>query len=120
MAPTDGGRNSGHFSHCSIAAFRLFVKTLKAECFLVKSKTRYSQTPKELPGLKMNATRLCKKTYSKFKHVTSRLTTEFSARCQILCCIHDLGYCYAKNMIDGMSCGNSKTCLRHKCGYHGH
>uniref|UniRef100_A0A0K8RHJ0 Putative metalloprotease n=1 Tax=Ixodes ricinus TaxID=34613 RepID=A0A0K8RHJ0_IXORI len=120
MAPTDGGRNSGHFSVCSIAALRIFVRTLRADCFLVRSQNRYSQAPKELPGITMNATTFCKRTYSTFKTVTSRLNPVLNARCQIECCIYDLGYCYRKNMIDGMPCGVSKTCLRHKCGYHGH
>uniref|UniRef100_A0A0K8R7G8 Putative metalloprotease n=1 Tax=Ixodes ricinus TaxID=34613 RepID=A0A0K8R7G8_IXORI len=122
MAPTDGGRNGGHFSLCSIAAFRLFVKTLKQDCFLVKSEEKHPQIPQELPGSTINATTLCKKTYSNFKIVRYHSNTMLEAQCKIECCIQDFGnyeYCYEKSMIDGMHCGGSKTCLRHKCGHHG-
>uniref|UniRef100_A0A0K8RJM7 Putative metalloprotease n=1 Tax=Ixodes ricinus TaxID=34613 RepID=A0A0K8RJM7_IXORI len=119
MAPIDGGRNNGYLSRCSIAAFRAFVKTLSAVCFFVKSKEKHSQIPQELPGITMNATTLCKRTYSTFKYVSSHITTQLQVRCKIQCCIQDLGYCYLKNMIDGMSCGVSKTCLRHRCANRG-
>lgn len=119
MAPTDGGRNSGYFSHCSIRAFRTFVRTLKADCFLVKSTRQHSQIPQNLPGTGMDATTLCRRIYSTFKDVRSQLTPVLNQQCKLQCCIHDLGYCYTKNMIDGMTCGYLKTCVRHRCGYHG-
>uniref|UniRef100_A0A0K8RAV2 Putative metalloprotease n=1 Tax=Ixodes ricinus TaxID=34613 RepID=A0A0K8RAV2_IXORI len=118
MAPYLGGANEGFFSRCSLQQMNLFLTTVSQDCFQVKSQTDI-ESPKRLPGERMNMTNICKKRHRHHSGMTGLTKTGFTEKCKFLCC-PNYGQgnvtCFVESLVDGMSCGSKKICKRGRCG----
>uniref|UniRef100_A0A147BX07 Putative secreted metalloprotease n=1 Tax=Ixodes ricinus TaxID=34613 RepID=A0A147BX07_IXORI len=120
MAPYTGGDNDGFFSKCSLQQMNHFLTTISEDCFKVKSQTDIN-SPKLLPGKRMNMTDICRKRFRHISGMTGFPKSGFTENCKFLCCPNYGGgrvSCFVQPLVDGMSCGSNKICKRGRCGNH--
>ncbi|CAN8023291.1 unnamed protein product [Ixodes persulcatus] len=123
MAPIAGGKNFGKFSICSLNQLSSFAGTLSLRCFNISVSRPYKMPAKPIPGNNWNPfpgrgldkTFYCKSLYPQSWRVTARDHTAYAPRCKLLCCPSTYGRCFVHDMVDGMTCGYQKVCMRHVC-----
>ncbi|XP_042149161.1 venom metalloproteinase antarease-like TtrivMP_A [Ixodes scapularis] len=123
MAPVAGGKNFGKFSTCSLNQLSSFAGTLSQRCFNISVSSTFTMPTKPIPGTKWNPfpgraldkTFYCKSLYANSWRVTARDHLAYAPRCKLLCCPSAYGGCYVHDMVDGMTCGDQKVCMRHVC-----
>uniref|UniRef100_A0A6B0VBS4 Putative secreted metalloprotease n=1 Tax=Ixodes ricinus TaxID=34613 RepID=A0A6B0VBS4_IXORI len=118
MAPSAHGSNNGHFSNCSIQQISEFVRTLNESCLEIKLQTYHEATATLLPGKNMSLTDYCRTKHPNFPNITAAQDGDYKHQCKILCCAESGYPCFDEPAVDGMPCGGTMYCLRHKCGNH--
>ncbi|XP_049512600.1 venom metalloproteinase antarease-like TtrivMP_A isoform X2 [Dermacentor silvarum] len=124
MSYVDGGIKRYRLSLCSEEAIRNTVKKLPWQCIMVLARTNYMSRHKALPGQKVSAEHYCReflKEDGKRENVYSVKSERLTNRCKMDCCYssnHRTKICLETDILDGMGCGNGKTCRRGICGNH--
>ncbi|XP_040066344.1 disintegrin and metalloproteinase domain-containing protein 17-like [Ixodes scapularis] len=119
MHPFEPGNQ--HFSDCSKQHMTAFISTLSTSCFKLKTKQNCTTEVKELPGVSVNLTNICKIAHPNFLKWNVRL---FNENCRFECCSprsldDDEPACGAEHFLpDGADCGPGKRCVRGTCGYY--
>uniref|UniRef100_V5H615 Putative tick metalloprotease n=1 Tax=Ixodes ricinus TaxID=34613 RepID=V5H615_IXORI len=115
---------NGKFSNCSKEHMTAFISTLSRSCFKLKTKQNCSTEEKELPGVSVNLTRICKIAHPNF--LKWKVLDDLKSVCHFRCCSPRPGYTYeyaydacAKHPLpDGADCGGGKRCVKGTCGYY--
>lgn len=114
---------NGHFgakmyqlSTCTKEQIRMLYKTLPESCIHVQRPSRYSRST--YPGQGMTPEKFCNIAHKGATGLTS--WTDYS-KCEMKCCKKsgsNRSSCKTYTMLDGMGCGNGKTCKKGVCGVH--
>ncbi|XP_037524131.1 venom metalloproteinase antarease-like TtrivMP_A [Rhipicephalus sanguineus] len=120
MSYVDGGENRYRLTPCSKRQIRSVVSKLPEWCLMETSRRNYMVHPGTLPGNMISADVFCKlylrrKTNSPQQY--TKITREYSRKCKMQCCYVTgrLTWCYEVDILDGMPCGEGKTCLKGAC-----
>ncbi|KAL1425190.1 hypothetical protein MTO96_019346 [Rhipicephalus appendiculatus] len=120
MSYVDGGENRYRLTPCSKRQIRSVVSKLPQWCLMETSRRNLMVHPSTLPGNMISADLFCKlylrrKTNSPQQY--TKITPEYSQKCKMQCCYVTgrLTWCYEVDILDGMSCGEGKTCLKGAC-----
>uniref|UniRef100_A0A0K8RH99 Putative metalloprotease n=1 Tax=Ixodes ricinus TaxID=34613 RepID=A0A0K8RH99_IXORI len=121
MHPSEPG--NGKFSNCSKEHMIAFISTLLPSCFELKTKQNCSTEMKELPGVSMNLTKICKLAHPNFLKWNVVHSQERNRKCRFDCCspLPDYSYyptCVDHPLPDGADCGDGKRCVKGTCGYY--
>uniref|UniRef100_A0A147BWR6 Putative secreted metalloprotease n=1 Tax=Ixodes ricinus TaxID=34613 RepID=A0A147BWR6_IXORI len=119
MHPSEPGNVK--FSNCSKEHMIAFISTLPTSCFELKSKQNCTTDVKELPGVSVNLTNICKLAHPNFLRWNVQ---RFEENCRFQCCSprslegNDLA-CGAEHFLpDGADCGHGRRCVKGTCGYY--
>ncbi|XP_037524135.1 venom metalloproteinase antarease-like TtrivMP_A [Rhipicephalus sanguineus] len=119
MSYVDGGLRKYRLSRCSQKKIRQYVRKQTEECIKVVNEQNYMKNQKKLPGQTVRKLYYCKQLLKK-KAQGREIALGKSDGCHISCCCHNIGYmtCYKYARLDGMACGQGKTCKRGVCDNH--
>uniref|UniRef100_A0A0K8RHZ6 Putative metalloprotease n=1 Tax=Ixodes ricinus TaxID=34613 RepID=A0A0K8RHZ6_IXORI len=111
------------FSRCSKEHITAFISTLSTSCFELKTKKNCTTEVKELPGVSINLTNICKIAHPNFLKWNVEQPHYLNSVCRFECCSPrpdspDEETCAEHPLPDGAGCGYGKRCVRGTCGYY--
>ncbi|XP_075531974.1 venom metalloproteinase antarease-like TtrivMP_A [Dermacentor variabilis] len=120
MSYVDGGTNRYRLTPCSKRQIRNVVGKLPPWCIMETSRRNMMGHPGTLPGHMISADTFCRlylrrKTDAQQQYI--KMTHEHSRKCKMQCCYvtGSLTWCYEVDILDGMSCGGERTCIKGVC-----
>uniref|UniRef100_G3MLN2 Peptidase M12B domain-containing protein n=1 Tax=Amblyomma maculatum TaxID=34609 RepID=G3MLN2_AMBMU len=122
MSYVDGGTNKYRLSSCSEQQIRTTVQSASDACLRETSRTNYMNQHKQMPGRKITEAMYCQRMlreYGRYK-ITVQKPQHLAKKCKMNCCFQ-IGYriwCQDVDILEGMKCGQQKTCRRGVCGIH--
>ncbi|XP_077494166.1 venom metalloproteinase BumaMPs1-like [Amblyomma americanum] len=121
MSYADGGRKKYQLSPCSESQIRAVLRYVGQECLDEISEKDYMARHKKLPGQMITKEEYCK---ILFKAQGTGMPVEDPKslkECKMHCCLRTYygpGKCEEDRLLEGMACGDGKTCRKGICAHH--
>ncbi|XP_077494165.1 venom metalloproteinase BumaMPs1-like [Amblyomma americanum] len=121
MSYEDGGHKKYQLSPCSQGQIRALLRHVPQKCLDETSQRDYMTRHKKLPGQMITEEEYCKILFKAQGTGMPVKDPKSLKDCKMQCCLRTYygpGKCEQERLLEGMACGDGKTCRKGICGNH--